>query len=50
MSVLMAIELDLIEQFIDLSLACEVTVDSVRLGMLKLTIVAFLTRSEKAKS
>lgn len=50
MSVLMARELDLIEQFIDLSLACEVTIDSVRLGMLKLTIVAFLTRPEKAKS
>lgn len=30
-------ELDLIEHFRDLSLVCEVTIASVRLGMLKLT-------------
>lgn len=36
-SSLMARELDLIEQFRDLSLVCEVTTASVRLGMLKLT-------------
>ncbi|MCI37965.1 hypothetical protein A2U01_0059193, partial [Trifolium medium] len=33
----MAKELDLIEEFRDLSLVCEVTPRSVRLGMLKLT-------------
>ncbi|KAK2452021.1 putative mitochondrial protein [Trifolium repens] len=37
MSNLMAKELDLIEQFRDLSLVCEVTPHSVKLGMLKLT-------------
>lgn len=37
MSALMARKLDLIEKFRDLSLVCEVTTDSVRLGMLKLT-------------
>ncbi|MCI57110.1 hypothetical protein A2U01_0078361, partial [Trifolium medium] len=37
MSSLMAKELDLIEEFQDLSLVCEVTPRSVRLGMLKLT-------------
>jgi hypothetical protein len=37
MSALMARELDLIEQFRDLSLVCETTSSSVRLGMLKLT-------------
>ncbi|MCI49935.1 hypothetical protein A2U01_0071179, partial [Trifolium medium] len=37
MSSLMAKELDLIEEFRDLSLVCEVTPRSVRLGMLKLT-------------
>lgn len=37
MSALMARELGLIEQFGDLSLVCEVTPNSVRLGMLKLT-------------
>ncbi|MCI11571.1 putative reverse transcriptase, partial [Trifolium medium] len=37
MSSLMAKELDLIEEFWDLSLVCEVTPRSVRLGMLKLT-------------
>ncbi|MCI35659.1 hypothetical protein A2U01_0056880, partial [Trifolium medium] len=37
MSSLMAKELDLIEEFQDLSLVCEVTPKSVRLGMLKLT-------------
>lgn len=37
MSTLMVKELDLIERFRDLSLMCEVTIDSVRLGMLKLT-------------
>lgn len=36
MSTLMARELDLIKQFRDLSLVCEVTTNSVRLGMLKL--------------
>lgn len=35
--VLMVRELDLIEQFRDLSLVCEVTTTCVRLGMLKLT-------------
>ena len=30
-------ELDLVEQFIDLSLVCETTPNSVKLGMLKLT-------------
>lgn len=33
----MARDLDLIEQFRDLSLVCNVTADSVRLSMLKLT-------------
>ncbi|MCI60119.1 hypothetical protein A2U01_0081374 [Trifolium medium] len=33
----MAKELDLIEEFRDLSLVCEVTPRSVKLGMLKLT-------------
>lgn len=37
MATLMVRELDLIEQFRDLSLVCEVTADSVKLGMLKLT-------------
>ncbi|MCI56476.1 hypothetical protein A2U01_0077727, partial [Trifolium medium] len=37
MSSLMARELDLIEEFRDLSLVCEVTPRSVKLGMLKLT-------------
>ncbi|MCI43033.1 hypothetical protein A2U01_0064270, partial [Trifolium medium] len=37
MSSLMTKELDLIEEFRDLSLVCEVTPKSVRLGMLKLT-------------
>ncbi|GAU34562.1 hypothetical protein TSUD_29080 [Trifolium subterraneum] len=37
MSSLMAKELDLIEEFRDLSLVCEVTSNSVKLGMLKLT-------------
>ncbi|MCI28100.1 polynucleotidyl transferase ribonuclease H fold, partial [Trifolium medium] len=37
MSSLMARELNLIEEFRDLSLVCEVTPRSVRLGMLKLT-------------
>ncbi|MCI43533.1 hypothetical protein A2U01_0064770, partial [Trifolium medium] len=37
MSSLMVKELDLIEEFRDLSLVCEVTPRSVRLGMLKLT-------------
>ncbi|PNY01683.1 retrotransposon-related protein [Trifolium pratense] len=37
MSTLMAKELDLIEQFRDLSLVCETTPSSVKLGMLKLT-------------
>ncbi|MCI41702.1 polynucleotidyl transferase ribonuclease H fold, partial [Trifolium medium] len=37
MSSLMAKKLDLIEEFRDLSLVCEVTPRSVRLGMLKLT-------------
>ncbi|MCI54428.1 hypothetical protein A2U01_0075678, partial [Trifolium medium] len=36
MSSLMVKELDLIEEFQDLSLVCEVTPKSVRLGMLKL--------------
>ncbi|MCI44428.1 hypothetical protein A2U01_0065667 [Trifolium medium] len=36
MSSLMAKELDLIEEFRDLSLVCEVTPRSVKLGMLKL--------------
>ncbi|MCI69779.1 hypothetical protein A2U01_0091042, partial [Trifolium medium] len=37
MSSLMARELDLIEEFRDLSMVCEATPRSVRLGMLKLT-------------
>ncbi|MCI35672.1 hypothetical protein A2U01_0056893, partial [Trifolium medium] len=37
MSSLMVKELELIEEFRDLSLICEVTPKSVRLGMLKLT-------------
>ncbi|MCI36712.1 hypothetical protein A2U01_0057935, partial [Trifolium medium] len=37
MSSLMARELELIEEFRDLSLVCEVTPRSVKLGMLKLT-------------
>ncbi|MCI44753.1 hypothetical protein A2U01_0065992, partial [Trifolium medium] len=37
MSSLMAKELDLIEEFRDLSLVCEVTPKSVKLGMLRLT-------------
>src|SRR3954463_751465 len=37
MSMLMVKELDLIEQFRDLSLVCEGTLTSVKLGMLKLT-------------
>ncbi|GAU47013.1 hypothetical protein TSUD_403230 [Trifolium subterraneum] len=37
MSSLMAKELELIEEFRDLSLVCEVTSNSVKLGMLKLT-------------
>lgn len=37
MSMLMVSELDLIEQFRDLSLVCENTPNSVKLGMLKLT-------------
>lgn len=37
MSALMVRELDFIEQFSDLSLVCEVTPDSVVLGLLKLT-------------
>lgn len=37
MATLMVREFDLIEQFRDLSLVCEMTVDSVKLGMLKLT-------------
>ncbi|MCI37180.1 hypothetical protein A2U01_0058404, partial [Trifolium medium] len=37
MSSLMAKKLDLIEEFRDLSLVCEVTPRSVKLGMLKLT-------------
>jgi len=37
MSALMVKELELIEQFRDLSLVCEMTPESVKLGMLKLT-------------
>jgi len=37
MSSLMVKELELIEQFRDLSLVCELTPESVKLGMLKLT-------------
>ncbi|MCI63001.1 hypothetical protein A2U01_0084258, partial [Trifolium medium] len=37
MSSLMAKELEMIEEFIDLSLVCERTTRSVKLGMLKLT-------------
>jgi len=37
MSALMVKELELIEQFRDLSLVCEFTPESVKLGMLKLT-------------
>lgn len=37
MSVMMVIELEMIEQFGDLSLVCEVNLNNVKLGMLKLT-------------
>src|ERR1051325_10101317 len=37
MSMLMVRELDLVEQFRDLSLVCDNTPNSVKLGMLKLT-------------
>ena len=37
MSMLMVKELEMIEQFRDMSLLCEATSDSVKLGMLKLT-------------
>ena len=37
MSTLMVQELELIEQFRDLSLVCELTPESVKLGMFKLT-------------
>ncbi|MCI84189.1 hypothetical protein A2U01_0105465, partial [Trifolium medium] len=37
MSSLMAKELELIEEFKDLGLVCELTTRSVKLGMLKLT-------------
>ena len=37
MSMMMVRELELIEQFRDMSLGCEVSADSVKLGMLKLT-------------
>ena len=37
MSALMVREMDLLEQFRDLSLACEVTPYSVRLGTLRIT-------------
>ena len=37
MSTLMVREMDLLEQFRDLSLACEVTPNSVRLGVLRIT-------------
>jgi len=37
MLALMVTELELIEQFRDLSLVCELTPESVKLGMLKLT-------------
>ena len=36
-SALMVREMDLLEQFRDLSLACEVTLNSVRLGTLRIT-------------
>ena len=36
-SALMVREMDLLEQFRDLSLACEVTPNSVRLGVLRIT-------------
>ena len=37
MSMLMVCELELIEQFRDMSLVCEETLNSVKLGMFKLT-------------
>lgn len=48
MSTLMSRELDLIEQFRDLSLVCKVTADSVKLGMLKLTS-GFLEEIKESK-
>lgn len=47
MSMLMVIEVDLIEKFIELNLVCEVMPRSVELGMLKLTNKIL---EEKAKS
>lgn len=49
METFMVIELDLIEQFIDLSLVCEVNADSVKLGMLKLTSVFLYEIRESQK-
>lgn len=37
MATVMVNDLDLIEQFKEFSLVCEVTTDSLRLGMLKMT-------------
>ncbi|MCI49517.1 hypothetical protein A2U01_0070761, partial [Trifolium medium] len=49
MSSLMAKELDLIEEFRDLSLVCERTTRSVKLGMLKLTNLFLEEVMEKQK-
>ncbi|XP_058756624.1 uncharacterized protein LOC131629841 [Vicia villosa] len=50
MSVLMVEEWKLLEQFRDLSLVCELTSDSVRLGMLKVTNDFLSTISERQKT
>ena len=50
MSVLMAEEWELLEQFRDLSLVCELTPESVNLGMLKVTNEFLLTVSKRQKT
>ena len=50
MSVLMAKEWELLEQFRDLSLVCELTLESVTFGMLKVTNDFLLTVSERQKT
>ena len=49
MSILMVKEWELLEQFRDLSLVCELTSESVNLGMLKVTNDFLLTVSERQK-
>ncbi|MCI57909.1 hypothetical protein A2U01_0079160, partial [Trifolium medium] len=50
MSSLMAKELKLIEEFRDLSLGCETTTRSVKLGMLKLTNLFLEEIKERQKA